>query len=157
MNFRSIRAANQGLYLGTSLLVLAACAYTLWRGERPEWQLWLAGLAALITLAWGGYYALLRYQVDAQGVSRHSFFMVRERILWSELTQAEYEEHDSMGTARSTLRLHAQDGRGLTLTSDLLPPNALAELADDLRSQGLLPPKSQGNSPSESADNQTLP
>ncbi len=133
MNFRSLRAANRGLYLGTTLLVLGVCAYTLLYAERPDWQQWLAAAAALITLLWGGYYALLRYQVDALGVSRHSFFMTRERILWDELAEVLLDEQDSMGTARCTITLRAQDGRSLTLSSDLLPLEELTLLADELR------------------------
>ncbi len=42
MNFRCLRAANRGLYLGTMLLVLGACAYAgRGRGRRaggPGWR-----------------------------------------------------------------------------------------------------------------------
>ncbi len=138
MTFRSLRAANRGLYLGTTLLVLAACAYTLWQGGRPAWQQGLAAAAALTTLLWGMYYALLRYQVDALGVSHHSFFLTRQRILWEELAEAQWEEQDNMGTARCALHLRARDGRSLTLSSDLLPLDALHDLATELRQQGLL-------------------
>ncbi len=140
MNYRSLRAANRGLYLGTTLLVLTACGYTLWRGNRPEWQLWLAGAAALTTLFWGMYYALLRYQVDALGVSRHSFFLTRERILWEELAEATLEQQDSMGTARCAITLRAKNGRSLTLSSDQLPLDEVEQLAAELREQGHLPP-----------------
>ncbi len=138
MNYRSLKAANQGLYLGSTLLALAACAYAIMDGERPAWQQWLAGGASLVTLIWGSYYALLRYQVDALGVSRHSFFMLRERILWEELEEASLEEQDTMGTARCAITLRAKDGRTLTLSSDLLSLDALEELAADMRRQGYL-------------------
>ncbi len=138
MTFRSLRAANRGLYLGTTLLVLGAVAYVLWRGGRPDWQQWLAAAAALISLLWGSYYILLRYQVDALGVSRYSFFLCRERILWEELAEATLDEQESMGTARCTLTLRAKDGRTLTLSSDLLSLDALETLAADMRQQGFL-------------------
>ncbi len=138
MNFRCLRAANRGLYLGTLLLVLGACAWTLWQGERPAWQQWAAGVAALLALLWGGYYALLRYQVDALGVSHYSFFMLRRRILWEELAEATLDSQDSMGTARCTLTLRAHNGTTLTLSSDLLPLDEVEQLAVDLRQQGFL-------------------
>ncbi len=138
MSFRSLRAANRGLYLGITLLVLSAVAYVLWQGERPEWQQWLAAAAAVVTLLWGGYYALLRYQVDALGVSRYSFFLCRERILWEELAEATLDEQDSMGSARCTITLRAGDGHTLTLSSDLLSLDALETLATDMRQQGFL-------------------
>ncbi len=140
MTYRSLRAANGGLYLATSLLVLAACAYALLQGGRPAWQQWLAGAAALTALVWGGYYALLRYQVDALGISRHSFFVTREHILWEELAEATFEEQENMGIARCTLCLRAHHGTTLTLSSDLLALDAILELANELRERGLLPP-----------------
>ncbi len=146
MSFRSLRAANRGLYLGTTLLVLAACACALLQGERPEWQQWLAAAAALATLCWGGYYSLLRYQVDALGLSRHSFFLTRERILWEELAEVSFEEQESMGTAHCALHFCTKDGRRLTLSSDLLTPDELHELADELRQQGLLPARAEESS-----------
>ncbi len=132
MTFRCLRPANRGLYLGTTLLVLGAVAFVLWRGGRPEWQQWLAVAAALICLLWGMYYALLRYQVDALGVSHHSFFMTRQRILWEELAEVSADRQEAMGTARCTLTLRAQDGRTLTLSSDLLALSELEELAEEL-------------------------
>ncbi len=142
MTNRCLRAANRGLYLGTSLLVLAACAYTLWRGGRPEWQLWLAGAAALATLLWGGHYAFLRYEVDAQGITRRSLFGKRQHLAWNELEEARFEQEEGMGTARATLHFRAKEGAAtpaLTLSSDLLPLDAVEELAAELREQGILP------------------
>ncbi len=136
IEFRSLRAANRGLYLGTSLLVLAACGYAVWRGATP-WQAWLAAAAALATLLWGGYYAGLRYQVDAEGVSRHTFFTHR-RVLWSELTSADIEEQESMGVAACRIHLDSAGGR-ITLSSDVLALDEVQELAADLRRVGLLP------------------
>ncbi len=118
--------------------MLGACAWALAHGERPLWQLWLAGAAALITLIWGGYYALLRYQVDALGISHHSFFCTRNRILWEELDGVTVDEQDSMGTARCTITLRAKDGRTLTLSSDLLPLEEVQELAAELRPEGAI-------------------
>ncbi len=141
MNFRCLRAANRGLYLGMSLLVLGVCIYAFLQGERPAWQQTAAAAAGLLTLIWGGYYALLRYQVDAMGVSRYSFFSLRARILWEELEAATLEQQESMGTARCTLHLRACDGRSLTLSSDLLPLDELLELAEELQQQGYLPPQ----------------
>ncbi len=138
MSFRCLRAANHGFYLGTTVLVLAACTYTLWQGGRPVWQLWLAGLAGLATLLWGASYALLRYLVDAEGVTRRSLFGTR-RLLWSELAEATLEEQEGMGTARCTIHLRSRNGAGLALSSDLLPLDAVQELAAELREQGILP------------------
>ncbi len=143
MNFRSLRAANQGLYLGTTLLVLGACGYTLWRGERPEWQLWLAAAAALAALVWGGYYVMLRYQVDALGVTRHSL-LGRTCILWEELEKATLEEQHSPGTTHCAIHLRSNNGTTLTLSSDLLALDAIEEFATDLRAHGLLPPAPEG-------------
>ncbi len=142
IEFRSLRAANRGLYLGTSLLVLAACGYTAWRGGAAEWQLWAAGVAAVAILLWGGYYAGLRYQVDAEGVSRHTFFSHR-RILWAELASADIEERDSQGVACCRIHFDAP-GRRLTLASDVLPLDEVQELAAELRDKGVLPPLPEG-------------
>ncbi len=138
MEFRSLRAANRGLYLGTALLVLGACAYTWWRGTAELWQLWAAGLASLATLLWGGYYAGLRYQVDSLGVSRHTFF-TRRRILWAELTSADIEERDNQGLALCRIHLNSASTH-LTLASDVLALDEVQELAAEMREKGLLPP-----------------
>ncbi len=140
MSYRCLRAANRGMYLGTTLLVLAACAYTLGFTERPAWQQCLAGLAALVTLVWGLYYALLRYEVSAQGVSHHSFGRIRCRILWEELAEATLDEQENMGMASCALTLRAQDGRSLCLSSELLAPEELQLLIAELREHGHLPP-----------------
>ncbi len=136
--FRSLRAANRGLYLGTALLVLAACAYTWWRGNAEPWQLWAAGLASLATLLWGGYYAGLRYQVDAEGVSRHTFTTHRS-LRWAELASADIEERDSQGVAVCRIHLSAP-GCCITLSSDVLALDEVRELAAELREKGILPP-----------------
>ncbi len=147
MTFRSLRAANRGLYLGMTLLVAGVCLYTLLGKAAPVplWQQAAAAAAALVTLLWGGSYALLRYQVDAEGISRHrlplplSLSGLHNRILWAELDRVEHEEEQSPGTTRLTLRFIAKDGRSLTLSSDLLPLDALEELTTELRHHGLLP------------------
>ncbi len=138
MSFRSLRAANQSLYLGTTLIVLAACAFTIWQGERPAWQQWLAAAAAVACLAWGGYYTLLRYQVDAMGITRHSLFR-RKGILWAELAETTLEEQHSMETTRLAVHFRSTGGTTLTLSSDLLPLDAMEELIAELREQGHLP------------------
>ncbi len=136
MSFRTLRAANQGLYLVTSLFVLAACAYALLREPEP-WQAALAAAAALATIVWGGYYVSLRFQVDAEGVSRRAFFTCR-RILWKELTSATCERESGAEMARCTIRLASPSG-DMEISSDLLPLDAVEELAAEMRAAGVLP------------------
>ncbi len=142
MSHRNLRAANRGFYLGTILLVLAACAYGLLCKEFPVWQQGLICAAALCVLLWGGYYVLLRYQVDARGISRYLLLAQRRCILWEELAEASWEQQEHLGTARCTIHLRAHNGTSLTLSSDLLPLEAVEELAAELREHGYLPPSS---------------
>ena len=138
MSYRCLRAANRGLYLGTSLLVAAACGYTLWRGEHPAWQLAAAAAAGLITLLWGSFYVLLRYEVDAEGVTRRSL-LGKRCLLWAELAEASVQEQEGMGVARCAIHLRSQGGASLCLSSDVLPLDEVEQLAADMRREGLLP------------------
>ncbi len=137
MNFRTLRAANHGLYLSASMMLLLICAYTVWRGAEP-WQTRVAAAASLATLLWGGYYAGLRYQVDAEGVSRHTFFTHR-RIAWADLSGAELEEHDSQSIAVCRIHL-SSPAVNITLSSDVLSLDEVQDLAAEMREKGILPP-----------------
>ncbi len=142
MDFRSLRAANRELYLGTTLLVLGACFYALVCKEVPTWQMGLIALAALTATLWGGYFTLLRYQIDAEGVSRS---LPGCRILWEELDHAELEEEHRPGTTRMAIHFCARNGTRLTLSSDLLRLEEVEELADELRRHGYLPANPEQN------------
>lgn len=130
-----LRPANCALYIAATLLILAAAAYSL--AVHLAWYQQLAAvLAVLIALPWGGYYALLRYELDEQGITRKSLFGTK-RIPWGEGTALTLHEEHTQETARLTLRITRGEDT-LALSSDILPLDKLEELVDDLRRRGAL-------------------
>lgn len=135
MTFRTLRCANAGLYLCATAMVWGAGAYTLW--QRHEWWWYAASVgAAVVSFLWGGYYVALRYTVDADGVERRSLFGTR-KLLWNELTEARLQERHTEETTSLTIYLHSPAGR-MTLSSDLLPPEEVEDLAAEMENAGLL-------------------
>ncbi len=135
MTFRTLRCANAGLYLCAVALVWGAAGYALFCREL-WWQQAAAVAAALAASVWGGYYAALRYTVDADGVERRSLFGTR-KLLWNELTEARLQEHHSEETTSLTLFLHSPAGR-MSMSSDLLPLEDMEALAAELKEAGIV-------------------
>ena len=137
MTPRTLRCANFHFYLGIIILVLAACVYALLRPQQALWQSVAAVAGMVVTLLWGGFYLLLRYTVDAEGVARRTLFGTR-RIRWADVTSAELELKQTPGVESKAVILHTAD-TAFRLGSDLLDPDAVDALAEDLQAVGILP------------------
>lgn len=136
MTSRTLRAANRTLYLSCVLMVLAACVYVLLTREWPDSYRVLTILAGVGSTLWGLYYFVLCYKVDAQGVCLRTLFG-RKRLLWAELTSATVEKTDSNGVASMHIILKTPQGQ-MRLSSDLLTPDDVEELASELKEKGML-------------------
>lgn len=136
MTSRNLRAANRSLYLSCVLMVVAACVYVLLTRDWPDSYRALTILAGVGSTLWGLYYFVLSYKVDAQGVSQRTLFGCK-RVLWAELTAATVEKTDSNGVASMHITLTAPQGQ-MRLSSDLLTPDDVEELADELKEKGML-------------------
>ena len=82
------------------------------------------------------YYITLRYVVEADKVSRLTPFR-SSHIRWAEATEITYEESDAGGVAIYKVSVKAQD-RTIVLSSEVLVPDAVQDLANELRDAGLL-------------------
>ena len=136
MTPRTLRAANRTLYLSCVLMVIAACVYVLLTREWPDSYRVLTMLAGLGATVWGLYYFLLSYRVDAESVTRRTLFGSK-RLLWAQLTAASLEKSDSNGVASVHINLTSPAGE-MRLSSDLLTPDDVEELAAELKENGLL-------------------
>ncbi len=137
MTPRTLRCANFHFYLGIIILVLAACVYALLRPEQPLWQSVAAVAGMVVTLLWGGSYLLLRYTVDEESVTRRTLFG-SQRIRWADVTSAELELKQTPGVESKAVIIHTAAAT-LRLGSDLLDPDAVDALAEDLQAAGILP------------------
>ena len=133
--FRILRCANAQLYIAAAIMMLGAAAYVLCCKD-ILWQQIAAVAAAIITPAWAAHYALLRFTVDATGITRRSM-QGSTCIKWAELSSATLQESHNQGTASCTIHLQAGDTR-MSISSDLLPLDDVQELAKELRECGLL-------------------
>lgn len=137
MTPRTLRCANFHFYLGVIILVLAACVYALLRPEQPLWQSAAAVAGMVVTLLWGGSYLLLRYTVDEAGVVHRTLFGSRS-IRWADVTSAELEHKQTPGVESKTVILHTAETE-FRIGSDLLDPDAVDALAEELQAAGILP------------------
>ncbi len=138
---RTLRAANALLYGTSVLLVIAAILYCAAYKDMPDWQLWGGVVLSAAATVWGLYYVTLCYRISAESVSRYSFLRCTHCLRWAELARAELEESEANGLATCRITLYPKSGAPLSLSSDVLPLDDMQELAADLRSLGLLPPK----------------
>ena len=132
---RSLRPVNASLYLGFVLIIWAAAGYVLCVRDSLAQQLTAAG-AALVALLWGGYYLRLRYQVDAQGITRRGLWR-SEHLPWqgSELRLRRHQQGPEIAGVELIL---SRGEQSLCLSSELLDPDELETLIADLRAAGLL-------------------
>ena len=128
---------NRTLYIICSLSAMAACAYTFLRGDVESWQQIVAGVGMVAVLIWGGYYALLRWVVDEQGVSR--CLLGRQSLTWDEVRDIELQEKHLGESESCSITFHAADGRSLRLSSELISLERMHELRDQLIAEGRLP------------------
>ena len=133
--FRILRCANAQLYIAAAILMLGAAAYVLCCKD-VLWQQSTAVAAAIITPVWAAHYAILRFTVDATGITRRSMWGSTS-IKWAELSSATLQESHNQGTASCTIHLQAGEQR-MSISSDLLPLDDVQELAKELRECGLL-------------------
>ena len=136
MTPRTLRAANFGFYIGCVIFIIFACVYTLLTKELSITLTCAVVFAALAATVWGGYYITLRYVIDADKVSCLSPFR-SSHIRWAETTEISFEESDSGGVATYKITIKAQ-GRTIVLSSEVLLPDAVQNLANELREAGLL-------------------
>lgn len=141
---RNYHCVNRFLYATSSLLVLSVCAYKL-QGQNLEqvlelgsgnYQNLLAILAIIVTAIWGGYFLLLRYRVDEQGVSKR--ILRSQQLSWDEIEDIEIQEIEQNGQAHKKLSFKTADERCISLSSELLSLENMEELIRDLREEGKL-------------------
>lgn len=92
--------------------------------------------AGVLSSLWGIYYIVLRYTVDAEGITRRSIWC-KKRILWQDVTAVSYSATDSQGVASCCLVVSTPT-LSFTLSSELLVPDAVRDLANDLHKIGML-------------------
>lgn len=136
MTPRTLRAANFGFYIGCVIFILFACVFTLLTKELSITATWAVVLAAFAATVWGGYYITLRYVIEADKVSRLTPFR-SSHIRWAEATEITFEESDAGGVATYKVSVKAQD-RTIVLSSEVLVPDAVQDLVNELRDAGLL-------------------
>ena len=132
--YRTLRCANAQLYVGATILVLAAAIYVLCSKD-TLWQQITAVFATIITPVWTAHYALLRYTVTAEGITRRSL-RGRTTLRWAELTSASIQETRNHATESCTITLQAGSS-SMRISSDLLPLEEVQQLAKELRESGL--------------------
>lgn len=138
MSFRTLHCANGTLYLLMSLAVLGCAAWGLASGRLTEtWQIAGAALAAITALLWGGAYALLRWEIGPEGISR---CLLRRRFYpWQSLKEAHAWQSEQNSISTCTLKLRFEEGE-LELSSQLLPLEELEQLCEELAAAGIIQP-----------------
>lgn len=127
---RTLRCANAALYAVFVFIVWGAVAYVIFFREAGAAELACAAAASVVSLLWGGYYVLLRYEVDATGISRRVLGK-GQRINWADLTRATLRETHTQETASAVLHLETESA-SMELGSDLLSLEPVQELAQEL-------------------------
>ncbi|MFI3242997.1 MAG: hypothetical protein R3Y56_01945 [Akkermansia sp.] len=142
---RNYHCVNRLLYATSSLLVVAVCVYVLHQQSWAQmfelssgnYQNLLALVAIFVTLLWGGYFLVLRYRVDEQGVSKR--ILSNKHLSWDEIADIDLSEMEQGGQAQLKLSFKASDGRAIVISSELLALEQMEELIADLREAGKLP------------------
>lgn len=133
---RTLRSANAVMYAAITLLVVAATVYV-WCTEPRLARCIGATVAALTACIWALYYILLRFRIDADGVREYNMLRRSRSIRWAELTDARLEEVQLQGIAGLTIILQSADTT-ISISSSVLSMEAVEELAEDLRTAGIL-------------------
>ncbi len=125
--------------MGMSILLFVAAAYIASRGDSPQYQLYTALGGAIVTLIWGGYYTLLRYELGEQGICKR--ILRSQRYSWEEIGDIELEEkHNPASSSLSVYFTIKATAKKLRISSELLGLEAMEDLIADLRESGKLPP-----------------
>ena len=132
--YRTLRCANAQLYIAAAIMVLASAIYVLCCKD-TLWQQIVAVLALIITPLWAAHYALLRYTVTEEGITRRSL-RGTTTLRWADIISAEIQETHHQATESCTIILQAGSTR-MSISSDLLPLDDVQELAKELRASGL--------------------
>ena len=133
--FRILRCANAQLYLAATVLVAGAAIYVLCCKD-PLWQQLTAVAALLFTPLWCAHYLSLSYTITAEGITRRAWGR-STTLRWSELSSAQVQNTQTPGTESCSILLQAGK-RSLSISSDILPLDSVKELAEELRSCGIL-------------------
>lgn len=137
MTPRTLHSANAAMYAAIAVLTVIADVYV-WLSETENTARCIAAtLATLVAVVWALHYVVLRYRIDAEGVSEHRIFRQTRRIRWSELTSAQVEEVQLQGIAGLTIILQSS-GTTISISSKVLSMEAVEEVADELRTAGIL-------------------
>ena len=125
------------MYAAIALLVVAADIYVWYTESSNTARCIAATVATLMAVLWALHYILLRYNIDAEGVSEHRLFRRTHRIRWTEISAARTEEVQLQGIAGLTIILESTSA-DISISSNLLPLETVEELAQDLKSAGIL-------------------
>ena len=136
MNTRVLRCANGPLYMGFVLGIIAAVVYVCATKLTGLWEILGVLFLTLIAALWGGFYYVLRFRIDAEGITR-SLLWSQRSIRWADITKAELRHIQSPGTESYTIILSSAT-ETITLSSDLLPLHQVEELAEELKTAGIL-------------------
>lgn len=139
---RTLKCANATLNGMMALLVVIAAVYAMWMRAESAWQIGLGIVASMVAMVWGGYYALLRIHVDEQGINIHGL-MLTKHYSWNRLLRADLKESDINGIARCSIELIFEGERKLNISTALMEPENVRELAEDMRHAGMLPSSPQ--------------
>lgn len=137
MSPRTLRAANAALYLSIAVLVLGVVVYVVCT-RQDTWQQLIAAAGGSFALLWAAYYVVLRYTVDATGICERRLGRGTRRLPWEELEQAELHHKRMQEVESLTLLLHCKRGFTMRLSSELLSPEAMEELVEEMRRVGIL-------------------
>lgn len=125
------------MYAAITLLVVAATIYV-WCTEPQSTRSIIATVAAGGAVIWALHYIFLRYRIDADGVSEHGVLRRTKSIRWSDVTEAKLEEVQLQGIAGLTIIIQSADTT-IDISSKVLSMEAVEELAEELKTAGILP------------------
>lgn len=138
MESHTLHSGNRHLYLGMSILVIAASIYSLSKEGSLFYEQGIAIAAIIITLIWGGYFYILRYRVDEEGVSKS--ILKSRKLSWEQISEIQLDEQESAGSISCTVTFHSADGsKPIKLSSELIHIEEMHMLIDELRAAGKLP------------------
>ena len=136
---RVFRCANATLCFVLVIGVLAAVIYSFWSGKlQGELAQTAAIVAALATIAWGGYYATLRVEINESGIICRRWLFVRNFYSWEDFIHADLEEIDQGEVASCTIFFHFKGGEKCTVSSRFFLLEEVRELRDEMRAEGTL-------------------
>lgn len=134
---RLLRAANGILCAVMMMGTVGAVIYSLVSGKMQEpWQCAAGVVAAMIVIAWGGYYASLWVKLDEAGMTFSAWVLHRRFYPWTDLQQIVLEESDDNEIASCTLTFIFSHGKKCIVSSRLFALEDVRELRDELRAAG---------------------